>query len=208
MKEKLSILGIRLLEFIFHPLIVVCYAAIVVMECDVFPFMFVSTELKKLVAISFLIMTFIIPMFYIILLKHYNFIKSYSNFTTRDLMVLLFSTSLFFAIMHIFLSLINAPSILQIIPMLAIANNICISIISIKTKVNVYSMALSSLLTYFIFVATAYNSNLLFAIIATSLTIGIINYVFIEHGINTLLSSAISCGAGIIITSISILLIK
>ena len=69
-------------------------------------------------------------------------------------------------------------------------------------------MALSALLTYFIFIATTYNNNLLFAIVATVLAIGTINYAFIEQKISTLSSSAMSSGLGIATTTISILLLK
>ena len=208
MKKKLPILGTRLLEFIFHPLIVVCYAAIVIIKCNVSPFQFVSIELKKTLILVFLVMIFVIPMFYIIMLNRRNFINSYSNLSPHDLTLLLLSTSLFFAITYVFLSSINAPFTLQIIPMIAIANNICISIVKLKSKVNIYSMALSSLLTYFIFIATTYNNNLLFAIVATILASGTINYAFIEQKINTLSSSAMSSGLGIATTTISILLLK
>lgn len=204
MREKPKIFGIRLLQFVFHPLIVVCYAAIIVIECNVFPFIFVSQSLKELLILYFLTMTFAIPMFFIIALNRKNRIKTYSNFSTHDLNIVLIIATLSYVITYYMLSEINTPAIIRIIPMLAMANIASIGIINLKIKVDIYTLALSGLCTYFVFVASAYKSNLLTAITTTLLALGTVNYTFIEEGISNLKSSLVSCVAGIAITGISI----
>lgn len=89
MREKLKIFGTRLLQFVFHPLLVVCYAAIIVIECNVFPFAFVEFSIKELLIFSFMLLLFIFPMLFIIVLNKQNYIKTYSNFSTRDLTIVL-----------------------------------------------------------------------------------------------------------------------
>jgi len=204
MREKPKIFGIRLLQFVFHPLIVVCYAAIIVIECNVFPFIFVSQSLKELLILYFLTMTFAIPMFFIIALNRKNRIKTYSNFSTHDLNIVLIIATLSYVITYYMLLEINTPAIIRIIPMLAMTNIAIIGIINLKMKVDIYTLALSGLCTYFVFVASAYKSNLLTAITTTLLALGIVNYTFIEEGISNLKSSLVSCVAGIAITGISI----
>lgn len=207
MKEKLNIFGTRLLQFVFHPFMVMCYAAIVVMECNVFPFAFVDPLIKMLLIYAFLLMLFIFPMLFIILFNRQNFIKSYSNLSARDMNLVLLTVSFLCSITHWLLSTIEAPAVISMIPTLAMANIIGISIANQKVKINTYTLALSALMTYFIFVSAKYHSNMLIAIETTILAIGTINYVFIEQEISTLKLSLLSSALGIAATGISIFFI-
>ena len=76
MREKLKIFGTRLLQFVFHPLLVVCYAAIIVIECNVCPFAFLEHSEKELLIFSFMLLLFIFPMLFIIVLNKQNYIKT------------------------------------------------------------------------------------------------------------------------------------
>lgn len=98
----------------------------------------------------------------------------------------------------------NAPTIIRMIPTLAMANIAGIGIINPKIKVDIYTLSLSGLCTYFVFASTTYNSNLLTAITTTILALGIVNYTFIEQETSCLKSALTSCVAGIAITGISI----
>ena len=204
MREKLKIFGTRLLQFVFHPLLVVCYAAIIVIECDVFPFAFVEFSIKELVLFSFMLLLFIFPMLFIIVLNKQNYIKTYSNFSTRDLTIVLIVITFAYLTTYYLLSEMNAPTIIRMIPTLAMANIAGIGIINPKIKVDIYTLSLSGLCTYFVFASTTYNSNLLTAITTTILALGIVNYTFIEQETSCLKSALTSCVAGIAITGISI----
>lgn len=204
MREKLKIFGIRLLQFVFHPLIVVCYAAIIVIECNVFPFAFLEHSEKELLIFSFMLLLFIFPMLFIIVLNKQNYIKTYSNFSTRDLTIVLIVITFAYLTTYYLLSEMNAPTIIRMIPTLAMANIAGIGIINPKIKVDIYTLSLSGLCTYFVFIASTFDSNLLIAITTALLALGIVNYVFIEQGISNLKSSLISSVAGITITGISI----
>ena len=204
MREKLKIFGTRLLQFVFHPLLVVCYAAIIVIECNVFPFAFVEFSIKELVLFSFMLLLFIFPMLFIIVLNKQNYIKTYSNFSTRDLTIVLIVITFAYLTTYYLLSEMNAPTIIRMIPTLAMANIAGIGIINPKIKVDIYTLSLSGLCTYFVFASTTYNSNLLTAITTTILALGIVNYTFIEQETSCLKSALTSCVAGIAITGISI----
>lgn len=204
MREKLKIFGTRLLQFVFHPLLVVCYAAIIVIECNVFPFAFVEFSIKRLVLFSFMLLLFIFPMLFIIVLNKQNYITSYSNFSNRDLKIVLTMISFSYLSTYWLLKTIEAPAILSMIPMVAMANIAGMAIINQKIKVDTYTLALSGLCTYFVFASTTYNSNLLTAITTTILALGIVNYTFIEQETSCLKSALTSCVAGIAITGISI----
>ena len=203
MSTQMHILVSRLLQFVFHPLIVVCYAPIIVMQSNVLPFFFVPQQAKDILIQLFVWMIFIFPMLLIILLNKQKFLSSYSVLSPKDLRLVLIAVGFSLLTVWFVLWVVDVPTIVTIIPILAIVNEVIIFLLCKKVKLNVYSLSMSALLTYLVLVSVLCNHNLLLAILASILCVGIINFSFIEEEISSFKSVMISSAIGVVATAIA-----
>ena len=202
------ILITRLLQLLFHPFRVVCYAAIVAIECNMMTPLYISTEVKRILIQLFVWILYIFPMISIMILKRRNIISSYTMLSTAELNPVIATNSFFYIVATVLLYAIKVPFVLWIIPQLALLTFLFYYLVNIKIKLNIYIVSLSALLGYFIHSSIEYHYNLLSAIIATILIIGIVNFSFIEEEIIELKGALLSMATGLFITLSSLFLMS
>lgn len=208
MKIDTHILFSRLLQLLFHPFAVVCYAAIVAIECNMMTPFYVPSPIKNLLIQLFVWILCIFPMLSILILKRRNVISSYTLLSVSELNPVIGINSFFFLVAAGVLHTIEAPFVLYIIPLLALLTFLFYYMVNLKLRLNIYIVSLSALLGYFIHSSIEYNYNLLPAIIATILIIGIVNYSFIEDEVINLKESLTSMAAGLFISLSSLFLMS
>ena len=205
---NVNILITRLLQLLFHPFSVVCYAAIVGIECNMMTPLYIPTQVKSILIQLFVWILYIFPMISIMILKRRNIISSYTMLSTAELNPVIAINSFFYIVAIVLLYAIKAPFVLWIIPQLALLTFLFYYLVNIKIKLNIYIVSLSALLGYFIYSSVEYHYNLLSAIIATIIIIGVVNFSFIEEEIIELKGALLSMATGLFITLSSLFLMS
>lgn len=205
---NVHILITRLLQLLFHPFSVVCYAAIVAIECNMMTPLYIPTQVKSILIQLFVWILYVFPMISIIILKRRNIISSYTMLSTAELNPVIAINSFFYIVAIVLLYAIKAPFVLWIIPQLALLTFLFYYLVNIKIKLNIYIVSLSALLGYFIYSSVEYHYNLLSAIIATIIIIGVVNFSFIEEEIIELKGALLSMATGLFITLSSLFLMS